>query len=144
MYKAVLFAGLLTLAGCARQEGPASSNARSDQQAAAAPQASVPAQRASGEVRIAPSEARMGTLFEVAFKLKDQSGQVISDANVQAVFVMEMGNITMREPVAMNWNGSEYVGRYAPTMSGEWEVNVEARKNGQLLLSMPSTIQVKK
>lgn len=86
----------------------------------------------------------MGTLFEVAFKLKDQSGQVISDANVQAVFVMEMGNITMREPVAMNWNGSEYVGRYAPTMSGEWEVNVEARKNGQLLLSMPSTIQVKK
>lgn len=143
MQKAVLLAAVLTLAGCARQEAPGSSTVSTDQRAAAT-QASVPAQRASGEVRVAPSEARMGTPVEVAFKLQDQSGQVISDANVQAVFIMDMGSSSMREPVPMKWNGSEYAGRYSPTMAGEWEVNVEARKNGQLLLSMPSTIHVKK
>lgn len=143
MHNAVLLASALALTGCAPQEAPKSSNASSGQSAAAA-QATVPAQRASGEVRIAPSEARLRAPVEVAFKLKDRSGQVISDSNVQAVFVMDMGNTTMREPVALKWNGSEYVGSYAPTMAGEWEINVEARRNGQLLLSMPSTIHVKK
>lgn len=50
--------------------------------------------------------------------------------------------MTMREPVSTKWNGAEYVGRYAPTMAGEWEIDLEARREGQLLLSIPSTIQV--
>jgi hypothetical protein len=140
MNKLLLLSLLQVLSGCGRQE-PQRSNSASTNGSATSAQ-SAPAQRASGEVRVSPSEAQTGTPVEVAFKLKDSSGQVISDANVQAVFVMDMGNMTMREPVAMKWNGLEYVGRYAPTMAGDWEVNVEARKDGQLLLSMPSDVRV--
>lgn len=140
MYRLFLLLVVLGLNACSRQQSTASPSATSNGQNTGA----VPAQRASGEVRVSPSDPKAGTPVEIVLKLKDSRGEMISDANVQAVFVMEMGNATMREPAEMKWNGSEYAGRYAPTMSGEWEVNVEARRNGQLLLSIPSTIQVKK
>lgn len=140
MYRLCFLFVVLGLNACTRQQSQAPPSATSNDQNARA----VPAQIASGEVRVSPSDPKVGTPVEVVMKLKDSKGEMISDANVQAVFVMKMGNTTTREPAAMQWKGSDYVGRYTPTMTGEWEVNVEARRNGQLLLSMPSTIEVKK
>lgn len=135
----------LFLAGCSQpatnKEGSAQPQASKPQSDAAQP--AVPAQRASGEVEIAPSQPSQGESVKITFRLKDSSGNPMPDAAVKAHFVMSMGGMDMREPVDLKWNGTEYVGSHKPSMAGEWEVNVEARKNGQLLLSMPSTIEVK-
>lgn len=64
----LLLSLLLVLTGCGRQEPQRSLGARSNE-GASSPQ-SVPAQTASGEVRVSPSEAQMGMPVEVALKLK--------------------------------------------------------------------------
>lgn len=134
----------LSLAGCSK---PASNNEGSVQPQTSKPQANagqpaVPAQRASGEVKIAPSQPSQGESVNITFRLKDSLGNPIADANVKAIFEMA-GEMKMREVAELKWNGTEYVGSHKPSMAGEWEVNVEARKNGQLLLSMPSAVEVK-
>lgn len=136
MDKRLLLAIALLVSGCARQDTSAQNSQVPSEQ-------SVPAQRASGEVRIQRSQPRVGEIVTVIFRLKDGTGNPMADADVKAVFVMDTGSMTMRESTVMKWNGSEYIGSYKPKMAGDWEINVEARKNGALLLSMPSDIQVK-
>lgn len=134
----------LSLAGCSK---PASNTEGSTQSQTSKPQTNaaqpaVPAQRASGEVKIAPSQPSQGQVVNITFRLKDSSGNPIPDADVKAIFEMA-GDMKMREQTELKWNGAEYVGTQKPSMAGEWEVNVEARKSGQLLLSMPATVEVK-
>lgn len=134
----------LFLAGCSQ---PATNKEESAQPQTSKPQSdaaqpAVPAQRASGEVKIAPSQPSQGESVNISFRLKDSLGNPIADADVKAIFEMA-GEMKMREPTDLKWNGTEYVGSHKPSMAGEWEVNVEARKNGQLLLSMPSAVEVK-
>lgn len=52
---------------------------------------------------------------------------------------MAMGSSQMREQAELKWNGKKYAGTYKPSMSGTWDVAVEASRNKTLLLSMPAT-----
>lgn len=53
---------------------------------------------------------------------------------------MPMGNLQMKE---QKWDGNAYIGTVKPPMAGTWEVSVDASREGKLLLSMPSQIEVK-
>ncbi|OLE56863.1 MAG: hypothetical protein AUG13_06890 [Chloroflexi bacterium 13_1_20CM_2_59_7] len=66
----------------------------------------------------------------------DASGKPVPDAKVKLVLVMPampaMNMPETRSPADLTWNGSDYAGTVRPA-SGSWNVEIEARRNGQLL-----------
>jgi len=67
----------------------------------------------------------------------DASGKPISDAEVKVALVMPampaMNMPETRSPADLAWNGSDYTGTVKVPTSGSWNVEIEARRNGQLI-----------
>lgn len=135
-----LFVGILFLSGCSKTtETPSTQQPKVEPESAAV---TTTAPQASGKIEVTPIKPKSGQPVTVKMTLQDRNGQSISDADVKAIFGMTMGGKQSREETMLKWNGKEYTGSHKPSMAGEWDVTVEARKNNTLLLSMPSTINV--
>jgi hypothetical protein len=67
----------------------------------------------------------------------DASSKPISDAAVKVALVMPampaMNMPEMRSPADLNWDGTQYTGTVKVPSSGAWDVEIEARRNGQVL-----------
>lgn len=130
---------ILFLAGCSRQPQPA---ADSSPPKAAPLEEAVPPQQASGELKVTPSAVKTGQKVTLQFFLKDRSGRPITDASVKATIVMARGDSEMKDQADLKWDGSAYTATIAPRMAGTWDLTVDARLGGKLLLSLPSQIDV--
>lgn len=103
----------------------------------------VPAQQASGELRVSPAKVKAGQKVTLRFFLKDRSGKPMSDASVKATIAMATGDSEMEDQTDLEWDGAAYVGTIAPGRAGTWDVTVEAKAGDKLLLSLPSQIDVR-
>ena len=131
---------LLLLAGCSQQSQPGAADAQISK---SGPRSEgVPAQQASGELKVSPAQAKTGQKVTLQFFLKDRTGKPITDASVKAMIVMTMGDSEMKDEAELKWDGTVYTGTIAPSMAGTWDVTVEARAGGKLLLSLPSEVDV--
>jgi len=87
--------------------------------------------------RADPAIPKGGSNTTVHVTMLDASGKSISDADVKVVLVMPampaMNMPETRSPIDLAWNGSDYTGAAKVPSSGSWNVEIEARRNGQLL-----------
>lgn len=131
----LLTAGLL-LVGCTKEITPApyTQPKQPDTAVTAAPSLRQP--QASGDLKIFPSEVKLGQKAIVALTLKNRSGLPVKDAKVTVSIVMAMGKMEMRDEAEMKPKNDSYIGTVEPKMIGEWNVTVEAKdSSGKLLLS---------
>ena len=67
----------------------------------------------------------------------DASGKPIPDVAVKVALVMPampaMNMPEMRSPADLTWDGTQYTGTVKVPSSGAWNVEIEARRNGQVL-----------
>ena len=84
-----------------------------------------------------PATPKGGTSTTVHVTLVEASGKPISDAEVKLALVMPampaMNMPEMRSPADLSWDGTQYAGTAKVPSSGTWNVEIEARRNGQLL-----------
>jgi RND family efflux transporter MFP subunit len=84
-----------------------------------------------------PASPKGGSNTTVHVAVLDASGNPISDAAVKVALVMPampaMNMPEMRSPADLNWDGTEYTGTMKIPSSGAWNVEIEARRNGQVL-----------
>lgn len=128
--KVIIIAGLfsMVIAGCAQQQPPA-------------PAAESPAQL---EVRVEPQQPKSGQEAKLIAELRNTSGKSISDAEVKTTAVMKMGEMgDMRESVTLKWNGTQYEGALKISMAGDWNVTLEAIKNGRVIARETTQIKAK-
>jgi nitrogen fixation protein FixH len=135
----VILGALLAITGCSNQ--PTSKQEEPKQPAAASP--ASPAAQASGKLEVRPAQPKEGEKVTIMLELKDEAGKPLSDAEVKAALIMPMGNSEMREEAELKWSGQRYEGTITPSMGGEWNVEVKARRAGQLLLTLPARLDVK-
>ncbi len=135
-----LFALGVVIAGCSK---PAEQPAPKEDSAPKVAVQTTPAQQASGNLEVSPSALRSGQRATLRFVLKDAKGELIPDASVQATLMMPMGKSEVKDSVNLKWDGSAYAGTIKPSMAGTWDVTVEAKRDGKLVLSLPAQIDVK-
>jgi RND family efflux transporter MFP subunit len=84
-----------------------------------------------------PASPKGGSNATVHVAVLDASGKPISDAVVKVALVMPampaMNMPEMRSPADLNWNGAQYTGTVKVPSSGAWNVEIEARRNRQVL-----------
>jgi RND family efflux transporter MFP subunit len=84
-----------------------------------------------------PASPKGGSNTTVHVAVLDASGKPISDAAVKVALVMPampaMNMPEMRSPADLNWDGVQYTGAVEVPSSGAWNVEIEARRNGQVL-----------
>lgn len=84
-----------------------------------------------------PPSPKGGSNTTVHVSMLDVSGKPISDAAVKVALVMPampaMNMPEMRSPADLNWDGTQYTGTVKVPSSGAWNVEIEARRNGQAL-----------
>jgi RND family efflux transporter MFP subunit len=84
-----------------------------------------------------PASPKGGSKTTVHVAVLDASGKPISDAAVKVALVMPampaMNMPEMRSPADLNWDGTQYTGTVKVPSSGAWNVEIEARRNGQVL-----------
>ena len=87
--------------------------------------------------RADPAAPKGGSNTTVHVTVLDASGKPITDAEVKVALVMPampaMNMPEMRSPADLVWNGSDYAGTLKVPSSGSWNVEIEARRNGQRL-----------
>lgn len=87
--------------------------------------------------RVDPASPKGGSNTTVHVTVLDASGKSLSDAEVKAALVMPampaMNMPEVRSSADLAWNGSDYTGTVKVPSSGSWNVEIEARRNGQLL-----------
>jgi multidrug efflux pump subunit AcrA (membrane-fusion protein) len=84
-----------------------------------------------------PASPKGGSNAKVQVAVLDASGKPISDAAVKVALVMPampaMNMPETRSPADLNWDGTQYTGSVKVPSSGAWNVEIEARRNGQVL-----------
>jgi len=84
-----------------------------------------------------PTSPKGGSNATVHVAVLDASGKPISDAAVKVALVMPampaMNMPETRSPADLNWDGTQYTGTVKVPSSGAWNVEIEARRNGQVL-----------
>ena len=130
----------VAIAGCSK---PVEQAAPSEQSTTKVAVQTTPAQQASGKLEVTPSEVKVDQKATLRFTLSDASGQAVTDATVTATLSMTMGKSQMKDTVNLKWDGKAYIGRIKPAMAGTWDVTVEAKRDGKLVLSMPSQIEAR-
>lgn len=124
----------LVLSGCG--------NTQSNESAAPPAASSTPGTPASsGDYKVSfrvdpdpPAGAKENT---VHVTLKDGDGKPVSDAQVHVQFTMpampEMKMPEMSNGTDLSWNGTDYSGPIQITMAGGWNIDVEAKRSGEVL-----------
>jgi RND family efflux transporter MFP subunit len=84
-----------------------------------------------------PASPKGGSNTTVHVAVLNASGKPISDAAVKVALVMPampaMNMPEMRSPADLTWDGAQYTGAVKVPSSGVWNVEIEARRNGQVL-----------
>jgi multidrug efflux pump subunit AcrA (membrane-fusion protein) len=84
-----------------------------------------------------PASPKGGSNATVHVAVLDASGKPISDAAVKVALVMPampaMNMPETRSPADLKWDGTQYTGTVKVPSSGAWNVEIEARRNGQEL-----------
>jgi hypothetical protein len=84
-----------------------------------------------------PASPKGGSNATVHVAVLDASGTPISDATVKVALVMPamptMNMPEMRSPADLTWDRTQYTGIVKVPSSGVWNVEIEARRNGQVL-----------
>jgi RND family efflux transporter MFP subunit len=84
-----------------------------------------------------PASPKGGSNATVHVAVLDSSGKPISDAAVKVALVMPampaMNMPETRSPADLKWDGTQYTGTVKVPSSGTWNVEIEARRNGQEL-----------
>jgi RND family efflux transporter MFP subunit len=84
-----------------------------------------------------PATPKGGSNVKVCVTVLDALGKPIPDAVVKVVLVMPampaMNMPETRSPADLAWNGLEYTGIVQVPSSGSWNVEIEARRKGQVL-----------
>jgi multidrug efflux pump subunit AcrA (membrane-fusion protein)/nitrogen fixation protein FixH len=84
-----------------------------------------------------PASPKGGSNTTVHVTVMDASGKPISEAEVKAALVMPampaMNMPEMRSSADLAWNGTDYTGTVKVPSYGSWNVEIEARRNGQRL-----------
>ena len=79
--------------------------------------------------------------------LLDGSGKPVSDAQVHVQFTMpampEMKMPEMSNGADLSWNGTDYSGPIQITMAGGWNVEVEAKRGGEVLTKYQTKLTAK-
>jgi len=87
--------------------------------------------------RADPGSPKGGSNTTVHVAVLDASGKPISDATVKAALVMPampaMNMPEMRSTADLTWDGTQYTGAIKVPSSGAWNVEIEARRSGQVL-----------
>ena len=134
----------LVLSGCG--------NTQSNESAAPPAAPSTPGAPASpGDYKVSfridpdpPTGAKENT---VHVTLQDGSGKPVSDAQVHVQFTMPpMPEIKMPEMsngTDLSWNGKDYSGPIQVTMAGGWNVDVEAKRGGEVLTKYQTKLTAK-
>ena len=91
-----------------------------------------------------PAGAKENT---VHVTLQDGSGKPVSDAQVHVQFTMpampEMKMPEMSNGTDLKWNGTDYSGPIQITMAGGWNIDVEAKRGGELLTKYQTKLTAK-
>jgi RND family efflux transporter MFP subunit len=94
-----------------------------------------------------PASPKGGSNATVHVAVLDASGKPLSDAAVKVVLVMPampaMNMPEARSPADLNWDGTQYTGAVKVPSSGAWNVEIEARRNGQVLGTYRSRLVAK-
>lgn len=84
-----------------------------------------------------PASPKGGSNAPVHVIVLDASGKPIPDVAVKVALVMPampaMNMPEMRSPADLSWDGTQYTGTVKVPSSGAWNVEIEARRNGQVL-----------
>jgi RND family efflux transporter MFP subunit len=87
--------------------------------------------------RADPASPKGGSNTTVHVAVLDASGKPISDAAVKLALVMPampaMNMPEVRSPADLTWDGAQYTGAVTVPSSGAWNVEIEVRRNGQVL-----------
>jgi RND family efflux transporter MFP subunit len=87
--------------------------------------------------RADPASPKGGSNATVHVTMQDASGKPVTDAEVKIALVMPampaMSMPETRSAADLAWSGSDYAGTVKVPSSGSWNVEIEARRNGQLL-----------
>ena len=87
--------------------------------------------------RADPATPKSGSNVTAHVTVLDALGKPIPDAEVKVALVMPampaMNMPEMRSSADLRWNGSDYTGTVKVPSSGSWNVEIEARRNGQPL-----------
>ncbi|MGO9862327.1 MAG: efflux RND transporter periplasmic adaptor subunit [Terriglobales bacterium] len=87
--------------------------------------------------RADPASPKGESTTTVHLTVLDASGKTVSDAEVKVALVMAampaMNMPETRSSADLAWNGSDYTGTVKVPSSGSWNVEIEARRNGQRL-----------
>jgi hypothetical protein len=136
--KIIIFAAVLSvfIAGCTQQQQQPSAESQTSTNAAAESSARL-------EVSIEPQQPKSGKEAKLVAELRDANGNPISDVEVKTTAVMKMGDMgDMRESATLKWTGSRYEGAIKASMAGEWEVTVEAMKDGKVIATQKTKMKV--
>ena len=84
-----------------------------------------------------PASPKGGSNAPVHVIVLDASGKPVPDVAVKVALVMPampaMNMPETRSPADLNWDGTQYTGAVKVLSSGAWNVEIEARRNGQVL-----------
>lgn len=84
-----------------------------------------------------PATPKGGSSMKAYVVVSDPSGRSVTDAEVKLAVVMpampEMNMPEMRSEAKLTWDSSQYAGEVRIPMSGSWNVEIEAKRNGQFL-----------
>jgi hypothetical protein len=91
-----------------------------------------------------PAGAKENT---VHVTLQDGSGKPVTDAQVHVQFTMpampEMKMPEMSNGIDLSWNGTDYSGPIQITMAGGWNIDVEAKRGGEVLTKYQTKLTAK-
>ena len=91
-----------------------------------------------------PAGAKENT---VHVTLQDGSGKPVSDAQVHVQFTMppmpEVKMPEMSNGTDLSWNGTDYSGPIQITMAGGWNIDVEAKRGGEVLTKYQTKLTAK-
>lgn len=101
------------------------------------PAAATPTASVQFRFRADPATPKGESSTTAHVEVVNASGKPVPDAQVRIALVMPampaMNMPEMRSPADLTWTGSDYAGKVKVPMAGSWNVEIEARRNGQLL-----------
>ena len=97
--------------------------------------------------RVAPDPPAGAKENTVHVTLQDGSGKPVTDAQVHVQFTMpampEMKMPEMSNGIDLSWNGTDYSGPIQITMAGGWNIDVEAKRGGEVLTKYQTKLTAK-
>jgi membrane fusion protein, copper/silver efflux system len=107
---------------------------------------STAASRYAIKLQISPDPPNLQNDLSVSVRVLDDRGDPVKDLDVKLNLSMpampSMGMPEMRKQMDLSRDGTDYRGRLRPPMAGHWTVGVEAYRDGRLMASSQTGLNV--